>query len=150
MGTEDASPKKRSHPPKKIIKPIPLIPTHSRTTRFKESKKKEARKLAARERRSRAKVEKSNRSKDPEISKSKEIEEQEKTSSDKVIVAEVLEKVISTVEKRRSRPDRPRCAKKSKETLKKMKENQRERRLSVVRARQMNLYREQSSESEDE
>jgi len=143
--TEDASPRKKSQPPKKVIKPIPLIPTHGRTTRFKESKKKEARKLAARERRSRAKVERSTQNKEDKPTDTK-IDEK---STDKVIVAEVLEKVISTVEKERGRPDRPRNAKKPKAPVKKIRERQREKRLSVVRARQMNLYIEHSSESEE-
>ena len=48
---EDESPKKRSRPPPKVFQPLPLIPTHSRTTRYKETMKKEAKKKAAKERR---------------------------------------------------------------------------------------------------
>ena len=50
------SPKERKETPKKKeSKPIPLVPIHNRTTRFKEIKKKEARKLAAKERRLKSK-----------------------------------------------------------------------------------------------
>ena len=48
---EDESPKKKPRPPPKVLQPLPLIPTHSRTTRYKETMKKEAKKKAAKERR---------------------------------------------------------------------------------------------------
>ena len=86
-GTEpgdEQSPKKKPRPPQKAIQPVPLIPTHTRTTRYKETMKKEAKKIAAKERR----IKKKGTRKSKE-----ELQEQRK------IVADVLDKILSDVEK---------------------------------------------------
>merc|ERR1719483_2042477 len=121
--TEEGTPRKRTQPIKKVLKAVPLIPTHTRTTRFKETKKKEARKLAARERRSKGKVDRPIRTKEDKKGVENEAKDLEKDKSDRLIVAEVLEKVISTVEKVRGRPGRPRMVRKSKDTVKGNKGN---------------------------
>jgi len=149
--TEEPTPKKRSRGIPKVTQLVPLVPTHSRTTRFKETKKKEARKLAAKDRRNKSKVQRPSRS--HEDSKNVTVRrkiDMDKISSDKQTVAELLETVISKVEKAESRPGRSkRKERMQNDMIKRGRKNHRERRLSVVRARQMDLYREQSSESEE-
>merc|ERR1719278_265415 len=49
--TDGESPKKRVRPPPRVVEPVPAVPTHNRTTRFKETKQKEARNEAAKKRR---------------------------------------------------------------------------------------------------
>ena len=82
---EEHSPKKKLRAPPKPIQPVPLIPTHQRTTRYKETMKKEAKKIAARERRIKKKA--SNKTR-------KELEQE------KQIIAEVLDQVLEDVEKK--------------------------------------------------
>ena len=53
--TEGESPKKRPKPIPKPVEAVPLVPTHGRTTRFKETMKKEARSQAAKKKRIEAK-----------------------------------------------------------------------------------------------
>ena len=147
---EEATPKKRTPLMKKPVKEVPLVPTHNRTTRFKESKKKEARKIAARERRMKTKVERPLREiVNKKLNEKKKNEKTRGDKSDKKAVAEVLEKVISTVEKSGNRIHKRRNASRNLKDNDRGRRNHRERRLSVVRARQMNLYREPSSESEE-
>merc|ERR1719225_1586301 len=81
---DEQSPRKKPRPPPKVIQPVPLIPTHTRTTRYKETMKKEAKKIAAKERRIKRKGKRKSK---------EELQEQRK------IVAEVLDKILSDVEK---------------------------------------------------
>ena len=39
--TDGESPRKRVRPPPRVVEPVPAVPTHNRTTRFKETKQKE-------------------------------------------------------------------------------------------------------------
>ena len=86
---DEQSPKKRPRPPPKVVQPVPLIPTHTRTTRYKETMKKEAKKIAAKERRIMYKGKRKSK---------KEFAEQRR------IVAEVLDKVLSDVQNVRRKP----------------------------------------------
>lgn len=52
---DEPSPKKRSRPPPRNFSDIPLVPTHNRTTRFKETKEKEAKVLLAKEKKGKRK-----------------------------------------------------------------------------------------------
>merc|ERR1719510_1646590 len=91
--TEDqqASPKKKARPPPRVVQPVPLIPTHQRTTRYKETMKKEAKKQAAKERRQKAQQTRQRRARISEETK---------------IVAAVLDKVLSDVERLRAKKRR--------------------------------------------
>ena len=66
--------------PVKTLAPLPLIPTHTRTTRYKETMKKEAKKIAAKERRVKRKMRGS-------------------TAETKKIVTQVMEDILNQVEK---------------------------------------------------
>ena len=90
---EEQSPKKKPRAPPKVVQPVPLIPTHQRTTRYKESMKKEAKKIAARERRVKKKESRISR-------KEAEIEKQ--------IIVEVLDKVLDDVDRIRRKTARSR------------------------------------------
>merc|ERR550539_1128886 len=90
--TEDQqSPKKKVRPPARPVQPVPLIPTHQRTTRYKETMKKEAKKQAAKERRQKAQQTRQRRARISEETK---------------IVAAVLDKVLSDVERLRAKKRR--------------------------------------------
>ena len=91
---DEQSPKKKPKPPPKVVQPVPLIPTHTRTTRYKETMKKEAKKIAAKERR---------------IKKKGTRKSKEELTEQRRIVAEVLDKVLSDVEKIRRKSSKIRA-----------------------------------------
>merc|ERR1719336_3565462 len=128
--TEEQSPKKRARTSSKPAPPpVPLIPTHQRTTRYKETMKKEAKKQAAKERRVKAQEARVRRARISEESK---------------IVAAVIDKVLDDVERiraksRRSSRGLPSPVKPSESGKTK---HRRERRVTVA------TYKEESSDSE--
>ena len=83
---QSQSPKKKVRPPPRVLQPVPLIPTHQRTTRYKETMKKEAKKQAAKEKRQKAQQTRQRRA---------------RLSEETKIVAAVLDKVLSDVERLR-------------------------------------------------
>ena len=91
---DEQSPKKKPRPPPKVVQPVPLIPTHTRTTRYKETMKKEAKKIAAKERR---------------IKKKGSRKSKEELTEQRRIIAEVLDKVLSDVEKIRRKSSKIRA-----------------------------------------
>ena len=95
--------------------------------------------MAARDRRTKAKVQRPARSQQDSNVVTNGVRRKidlAMVNSDKEAVADVLEKVILKVEEVRGRPGRPRKITRSpRDAVKGGKRNQRERRLSVVRAR---------------
>ena len=98
---EEQSPKKRVRSTPKVVTPVPLVPLHKRSTRYKETMKKEAKKIAARERRIKKKRGKTGGDEDDE-----EVEL-------KNIVADVLDTVLADVQRFRRKPSRSRALRSS-------------------------------------
>ena len=98
---EEQSPKKRVRSTPKVVTPVPLVPLHKRSTRYKETMKKEAKKIAARERRIKKKRGKTVGDEDDE-----EVEL-------KSIVADVLDTVLADVQMFRRKPSRSRALRSS-------------------------------------
>ena len=174
--TDGESPRKRARPTPRVLEPVPLVPTHTRTTRFKESMKKEARKEkqkdAAKRRRSegkelksagvKRKVSQEGSSRSPSTVRRKIKLQKE---ADTPVVIKVLNSsvgksqgekkngksrsssssrssessIVSTNRKRRITKHKP--GKLLKDSI---------RRASALRPRQINIYKEASSESESD
>ena len=90
----EQSPKKKVKSAPKVVQPVPLIPTHKRTTRYKETMKKEAKKIAARERR---------------VSKKRRRSLEVESEHQRQVIADVIDKLLDDVEKFRRKTSRGRC-----------------------------------------
>ena len=127
---EQQSPKKKVRPPARPVQPVPLIPTHQRTTRYKETMKKEAKKQAAKEKRQKAQQTRQRRA---------------RLSEETKIVAAVLDKVLSDVERLRAKKRR---STRGLESPVRATEGRRVSGSKHRRERTVTTYKEESSDSE--
>ena len=174
--TDGESPRKRARPQPRVLEPVPLVPTHTRTTRFKESKKKEARKEkqkeAAKRRRSEGKEMKSagvKRKVNQEGSSRSPSTVRRKIKLQKEADTPAAIKVLNSSDEKskdekKNRKSRSSSSSRSSESSI-VSTNKRRRitkhkpgkllkdslqRASALRPRQINIYKEASSESESD
>jgi len=167
--TDGESPRKRVRPPPRpprLVEPVPKVPTHNRTTRFKETRKKEARNEAAKKRRTDTKTSKNRTVKhvpEKKVSTPNSIRKKLvlKADSDPKKAGAITQ--IKVEEKRKSRGSSSSRSSSSSSSVSISKRPRRStilktdnvvknpaKRATALRPRQLNRYKEESSESDSD
>ena len=166
--TDGESPRKRVRAPPRVVEPVPAVPTHNRTTRFKETKQKEARKEAAKKRRIEARNKKRGRptNADAEATSSNSAKRKILLDSEEPRDEKPKGNHVVNGQMKRKTESKSRTSSSSQSSSSSSKANKRPRRIlkakpgnfvkdsakraTALRPRQMNLYKEETSESDSD